>query len=120
MCMRKLRERMATSDTQLDFFQQSLYDKEGKVAGATIHVDGTRATVIMNARSEFMATTMFNTLYLLLKTLDALRKPWAEVDPTPNADVVASFQHINGLKYLRACLDKVIAREAVNLPGTSL
>jgi cytochrome P450 len=91
-----------------DFFQSLLYDKSGGSRDLPFKEMVQEATVMLNAGSNPMATTMVNTLYLLIKNPSTMTKLRAEVDPVLGSDVIASFKQIEGLKYLRACIDEAM------------
>lgn len=64
-------------------------------------------SIMMNAGSDTTGTALTNVLYWLLKTPVCLEKLRAELDAVLDPDeIVAAYDQIRHLPYLRACLDE--------------
>lgn len=90
-----------------DFFTAILYDKSGVPNNLEWGEMCAEVSIMMNAGSDTTAIAMNNVMYLLLKNPRCLGKLREEIDATLDEDeVVAPYDKVKHLPYLRACLDE--------------
>lgn len=90
-----------------DFFQAMMHDKNGAPHNLEFGEIAAEVSIMMNAGSTTTAIAMTNTLYLLLANPKCLAKLREELDETlDEEDVVAPYEKVKYLPYLRACLDE--------------
>ncbi|KAI6818551.1 cytochrome protein [Hortaea werneckii] len=90
-----------------DFFQAMMHDKNGAPHNLEFGEIAAEVSIMMNAGSTTTAIAMTNTLYLLLANRKCLAKLQEELDETlDEEDVVAPYEKVKYLPYLRACLDE--------------
>ncbi|KAF2808886.1 cytochrome P450 [Mytilinidion resinicola] len=90
-----------------DFFQALMEDKNGHPNNLEWGEIVAEVSIMMNAGSDTTAIAMNNVMYWLLKTPAALAKLRAEIDSVLDEDeVVAPYDKVRHLPYLRACLDE--------------
>jgi cytochrome P450 len=90
-----------------DFFQCLMEDKNGSANGMEWGEIVAEVSIMMNAGSDTTAIAMNNVMYNLLKNPACLEKLRHEVDSVLEADeVVAPYEKVRHLPYLRACLDE--------------
>ncbi|RDW77871.1 cytochrome P450 monooxygenase [Coleophoma crateriformis] len=90
-----------------DFFQVLMEDKTGKPNNLEWGEIVAEVNVMMNAGSVTTAIAMANVLHQLLKHPQMLEKLRSEVDAVLDDDeVVAPYEKVKNLPYLRACLDE--------------
>ncbi|KAJ9611875.1 hypothetical protein H2204_015117 [Knufia peltigerae] len=90
-----------------DFFQVLMEDKNGKANNLEWGEINAEVNIMMNAGSTTTAIALANVLYHLLKHPQVLAKLRLEVDAVLEPDeVVAPYNKVKNLPYLRACLDE--------------
>lgn len=90
-----------------DFFSAMMADKAGKPHNLEWGEIVAEVSIMMNAGSDTTAISLNNAMHLLLKNPEKMKKLGAEVDEAlDETDVVAPYDKIRNLPYLRACLDE--------------
>jgi len=90
-----------------DFFQALMEDKNGNPNNLEWGEIVAEVNIMINAGSVTTSIAMTNVLYQLLKNPESLRKLREEVDAVLDPDeVVAPYDKVKHLPYLRACLDE--------------
>lgn len=90
-----------------DFFQALMEDKNGAPHNLEWGEIVAEVAIMMNAGSDTTAIAMNNVMFWLLKHPASLARLRAEVDAALDAaDVVAPYDKVKYLPYLRACLDE--------------
>lgn len=104
--MKRLR-RWRAGERPNDFFQALLEDKSGRAHNLELGEMVAEVSIMMNAGSDTTAIAMNNVVYHLLRNRTCLEQARAEVDAVLDADeVVAPYDKVRYLPYLRACLDE--------------
>jgi cytochrome P450 len=132
MCIYQVRNRLSRSNEKdleghKDFIHSLLVGSDGKQRNLPFWEVVQEATVFLSAGSDTTASAMTNTLYLLIKHPDVLKKlqeelaavmspAEAEEKPDSLSRAVAPYGTVSTLKYLRACLDEGLR----HLPPTSI
>ncbi|KAI0423053.1 cytochrome P450 [Xylaria grammica] len=92
-----------------DFFQCLMEDKEGRPHGLEWGEIVAEVSIMMNAGSDTTAIAMNNAMYWLLRNPDCMAKLRNEIDAVLDDDeVVAPYDKVKHLPYLRACLDEAL------------
>ncbi|KAN0099555.1 putative cytochrome P450 monooxygenase [Hyaloscypha variabilis] len=90
-----------------DFFQALMEDKNGTPNNLEWGEIVAEVSIMMNAGSVTTAIAMANVMYQLLKNPRTLEKLRNEIDSVLDPDeVVAPYDKVKHLPYLRACLDE--------------
>ncbi|KIX04787.1 uncharacterized protein Z518_05658 [Rhinocladiella mackenziei CBS 650.93] len=90
-----------------DFFTAIMQDKTGIPNNLEWGEIVAEVSIMMNAGSDTTAIAMNNALFLLLKNPPCLEKLREELDTVLDEDeVVAPYDKVRHLPYLRACLDE--------------
>ncbi|KAI9661862.1 MAG: hypothetical protein M1821_009101 [Bathelium mastoideum] len=90
-----------------DFFQALMHDKSGLSNNLEWGEIVAEINIMMNAGSVTTAIAITNVIYQILKHPSVLEKLRAELDAVLSPDeVVAPYDKIKHLPYLRACLDE--------------
>lgn len=90
-----------------DFFSVLMEDKSGNPNNLEWGEIVAEISIMMNAGSDTTGIALSNILFLLLKNPDCLAKLRAELDSVLDKDdVVAPYDKVRHLPYLRACLDE--------------
>ncbi|KAJ5762285.1 uncharacterized protein N7511_005667 [Penicillium nucicola] len=90
-----------------DFFQALMEDKNGSPNNLEWGEVVAECNIMMNAGSVTTAIAITNVLYQLLRNPDTLAKLREELDAILDEDeIVADYDKIKHLPYLRACLDE--------------
>lgn len=90
-----------------DFFQSLMEDKNGDPHGLEWGEIVAEVSIMMNAGSDTTAIAMNNVMYWLLKNPRCMSKVRKEIDSVLDVDeVVAPYDKVKHLPYLRACLDE--------------
>ena len=90
-----------------DFFAALMEDKNGTPNMLDWGEIVAEISIMLNAGSDTTAIAMNNVLFLLLKNPACLAKLHAEIDAVLDEDdVVAPYDKVRHLPYLRACLDE--------------
>ncbi|KAL9616755.1 MAG: hypothetical protein Q9160_008412 [Pyrenula sp. 1 TL-2023] len=90
-----------------DFFQALMEDKNGKPNNLEWGEIVAEISIMMNAGSDTTAIAMNNVMFWLLKHPACLAKLREEVDSVLDPDeIVAPYDKVKHLPYLRACLDE--------------
>ncbi|KAI5920647.1 cytochrome P450 [Camillea tinctor] len=90
-----------------DFFQALMADKNGSPNNLEWGEIVAEINIMMNAGSVTTAIALANVLYQLLKNPDMLRRLQEELDTALEPDeVVAPYEKVKHLPFLRACLDE--------------
>jgi cytochrome P450 len=112
MVIYHMRRRMekGTPEDHRDFFDHVLVDRRGGVIDLDFDEMLKEANVLFAAGSDTSATAMTNVLYLLIKNPRVMAKLREELDPIldSNSFPVPTFTQVQGMKYLRACLDEAM------------
>ncbi|RFU30266.1 hypothetical protein B7463_g6060, partial [Scytalidium lignicola] len=100
-------ERYRKGERLDDFFQVLMEDKKGKLNNLEWGEIVAEISIMLNAGSASTAIAINNTMYLLLKNPASLKKLQVEVDNALDEDdVVAPYDKVRHLPYLRACIDE--------------
>jgi cytochrome P450 len=100
-------ERYRAGEKLDDFFQALMEDKNGDPHNLEWGEIVAEINIMMNAGSVTTAIALANVLYQLIRHPEILKKLRAEVDSVLEEDeVVASYDKVKHLPYLRACLDE--------------
>lgn len=92
-----------------DFFTSLMEDKSGNMNNMEWGEVVAEVSIMMNAGSDTTAIAMSNAMYLLLKNPHCLAKLREELDTVLDPeDVVAPYDKVRHLPYLRACLDEAL------------
>ncbi|KAI0432726.1 cytochrome P450 [Xylaria sp. FL1042] len=92
-----------------DFFQCLMEDKEGRPHGLEWGEIVAEVSIMMNAGSDTTAIAMNNAMFWLLRHPECLAKLRMELDTVLDYDeVVAPYDKVKHLPYLRACLDEAL------------
>lgn len=92
-----------------DFFQVLMEDKNGKPNGMEWGEIVAEISIMMNAGSDTTAIAMNNAMFHLLRNPASLAKLREEVDAVlDDNDIVAPYDKVRHLPYLRACLDEAL------------
>jgi cytochrome P450 len=90
-----------------DFFQALMEDKNGKPNNLEWGEINAEVNIMMNAGSTTTAIAMANVLYHVLKHPPVLERVRKEIDSVLDVDeVIAPYDKVKNLPYLRACLDE--------------
>ncbi|QKX62808.1 uncharacterized protein TRUGW13939_09973 [Talaromyces rugulosus] len=90
-----------------DFFTSLMEDKSGNMNMMEFGEIMAEVSIMMNAGSDTTALAMNNAMFLMLKNPRCLAKLREELDSVLDPeDVVAPYDKIRYLPYLRACLDE--------------
>ncbi|KAJ4259548.1 hypothetical protein NW762_007477 [Fusarium torreyae] len=92
-----------------DFFQALMQDKNGQQNEIEWGEVVAEVSIMMNAGSDTTAIAMNNALYHLIKHPEVLKKLQKELDDALEEDeVVAPFDKVKHLPYLRAVIDETL------------
>ncbi|KAH8690309.1 cytochrome P450 [Talaromyces proteolyticus] len=92
-----------------DFFACLMEDKSGNMNNMEFGEIVAEVSIMMNAGSDTTALAMTNAMFLLLRNPKCLAKLREELDTVLDSeDVVAPYDKIRYLPYLRACLDEAL------------
>jgi cytochrome P450 len=90
-----------------DFFSALMEDKNGNPNNLEWGEIVAEISIMMNAGSDTTAIAMNNAMYFLLKNPEVVRKLREEIDAVLSpSEVVAPYEAVKHLPYLRACLDE--------------
>ena len=90
-----------------DFFQALMEDRNGKPNNLEWGEIVAEINIMMNAGSVTTAIALANVMHQLLKHPEALRRLQEEIDAVLDDDeIVAPYDKVKHLPYLRACLDE--------------
>jgi cytochrome P450 len=90
-----------------DFFQTLMEDKSGRPNNLEWGEIVAEVSIMMNAGSDTTAISMNNVMFWLLKNPGSLSRVREEVDAVLDEDeVVAPYDKVRHLPFLRACLDE--------------
>lgn len=90
-----------------DFFQALMEDRNGKPNNLEWGEIVAEINIMMNAGSVTTAIALANVMHQLLKHPETLRRLQEEIDAVLDADeIVAPYDKVKHLPYLRACLDE--------------
>lgn len=90
-----------------DFFQALMEDKRGQPNNLEWGEIDAEVNIMLNAGSTTTAIALANVLYHLLKTPMVLSRLRAELDRALDPDdIIAPYDRVKTLPYLRACLDE--------------
>ncbi|KAH0021032.1 cytochrome protein, partial [Aureobasidium melanogenum] len=90
-----------------DFFEAMMHDKNGVANNLEFGEIAAEVSIMMNAGSTTTAIAMTNVMYMLLKNPACMQKLRDEVDDVLDGDeVIAPYEKVKYLPYLRACLDE--------------
>ncbi|KAH8163430.1 hypothetical protein CIB48_g4838 [Xylaria polymorpha] len=92
-----------------DFFQCLMEDKEGRPQGLEWGEIVAEVSIMMNAGSDTTAIAMNNAMYWLLRHPECMARLRRELDAVlENDEVIAPYDKVKHLPYLRACLDEAL------------
>lgn len=92
-----------------DFFSALMEDKSGTPNNLEWGEIVAEVSIMMNAGSDTTAIAINNAMYWLLKNPECLHKLRVEIDNALDEDeVVAPYDKIKYLPYLRACIDEAL------------
>ena len=92
-----------------DFFEALMCDKKGIPHNLEWGEIVAEVSIMMNAGSDTTAIAMNNAMYFLLKNPKCLAKLREELDSVLDpSEVVAPYDKVKHLPYLRACLDEAL------------
>lgn len=90
-----------------DFFQALMEDKAGRPNNLELGEIDAEMNIMLNAGSTTTAIAVTNVMFHLLKHPEVLAKLRHEIDRAMDPDeVIASYENVKNLPYLRACLDE--------------
>ncbi|KAL2824649.1 cytochrome P450 [Aspergillus cavernicola] len=91
-----------------DFFSALMTDKAGNAHGLEWGEVVAEINIMMNAGSVTTAIAITNVMYQLLKNPQCFTKLRNEIDSVfdSDAEIIASYDKVKHLPYLRACLDE--------------
>ena len=90
-----------------DFFQALMHDKNGTPHNLDLGEILAEISIMMNAGSTTTAIALANVMYQLLKNPECMARLREELDTVLDEDdVVAPYEKVKYLPYLRACLDE--------------
>lgn len=90
-----------------DFFQSLMEDRNGEPHNLELGELAAECSIMLNAGSDTTALALANVMLHLLRNPEALRKLRDEIDGVLSPDeVVASYDKVKYLPYLRAVLDE--------------
>lgn len=90
-----------------DFFQALMHDKNGVPHNLDFGEILAEISIMMNAGSTTTAIAMANVMYQLLVNPECMRRLKEELDSVLDEDdIVAPYEKVKYLPYLRACLDE--------------
>ena len=90
-----------------DFFQALMHDKSGQAHNLEWGEILAEVSIMMNAGSTTTAIAMANVMYQLLRNPQCMQKLREEIDGVLDEDdVIAPYEKVKYLPYLRACLDE--------------
>ncbi|KAK4888609.1 hypothetical protein LTR27_012504 [Elasticomyces elasticus] len=90
-----------------DFFEALMHDKNGSPHMLEWGEILAEVSIMMNAGSTTTAIAMTNIMYLLLKNPQCMQRLREEIDEALDDDeVIAPYEKVKYLPYLRACLDE--------------
>ncbi|KAF2233598.1 putative cytochrome P450 [Viridothelium virens] len=100
-------ERYQAGEKLDDFFQALMEDKDGAPHNLPWGETVAEINIMMNAGSVTTAIAIANVMYQLLKNREIMKKLREEIDGAMDPeDVVASYDKVRHLPYLKACLDE--------------
>ncbi|KAI9146737.1 NADPH--cytochrome P450 reductase [Paramyrothecium foliicola] len=100
-------ERYRAGEKLDDFFQALMEDKNGKLQDLEWGEIVAEVNIMMNAGSVTTAIAITNVIYQLLRNPETLEKVRREVDDALEPDeIIAPYDKVKHLPYLRACLDE--------------
>ncbi|KAK5215855.1 hypothetical protein LTR96_011319 [Exophiala xenobiotica] len=101
-----------------DLMQRLLVDRKGSSMNLEYDELVAEAAVLMVAGSDTSGTGLINTLIYLVQNPACMAKARAEVDAAVPADaVVVRYPDVEGLPYLRACIDESLRLRPPNAYG---
>jgi cytochrome P450 len=110
MCVYMVQRRLAryaAGEKLEDFYTYILEDRKGQPNMYPMGELVAECSIMMNAGSDTTGTALTNVMYWLLKNPSCFTKLREELDAVLEADeVVAAYDKIKHLPYLRACLDE--------------
>ena len=89
-----------------DFFSALMINKNGKPNQLEWGELFAEVSVMVNAGSDTTAIAISNTMHLLLQNPGCLKKLQEEVDNALDDEIVAPYETVKYLPYLRACIDE--------------
>lgn len=89
-----------------DIFSKFLKDNKGADLDLAAGDILAECSVLMNAGTETTTAAFTNTVYLIYKHADVLKKLREEVDAVCGTEEVASYETLSQLPYLRACIEE--------------
>lgn len=90
-----------------DFFQALMHDRNGVAHNLELGEIMAEVAIMLNAGSTTTAIAMSNVMYNLLKNPICMQKLRQEIDDALDDDeMVAPYETVKHLPYLRACLDE--------------
>lgn len=90
-----------------DFFEALMHDKNGTPHNLDFGEILAEISIMMNAGSTTTAIAMANVMYQLLINPDCMKRLREELDTVLDEDdVIAPYEKVKYLPYLRACLDE--------------
>jgi cytochrome P450 len=96
-----------------DFFSAMLYDRKQQPYNLEFGELYAEVNVILNAGSDSTGIAMTNTIWSLIKNPRALQVLREELDAVlSDEDIVAPYEKVRYLPYLRACLDESMRMNA--------
>ncbi|TVY66653.1 Benzoate 4-monooxygenase [Fusarium oxysporum f. sp. cubense] len=92
-----------------DIFQALMEDRDGNPRDLEWGEIVAEVAILMNAGSDTTGIAMCNAMYWLLKNPECLARLRQEVDAVLDSDeIVAPYDKVKHLPYLRACLDETL------------
>ncbi|KAF2152237.1 cytochrome P450 monooxygenase [Myriangium duriaei CBS 260.36] len=89
-----------------DFFTSLMEDKTGNPNDLPWGEIVAEISIMMNAGSDTTAIAINGCLYNLMRNPDCLAKLRSELDEALHGEVIAPYEKVKRLPYLRACLDE--------------
>jgi cytochrome P450 len=100
-------QRYSNGEKLDDFFTSLMEDKSGRPQSLEWGEIVAEVSIMMNAGSTTTAIAMANVMYQLLRNRQCMERLREEIDAVLQPDeVVAPYEKVRNLPYLRACLDE--------------
>ncbi|KAJ9613291.1 hypothetical protein H2200_003233 [Cladophialophora chaetospira] len=100
-------KRLNANDTEADdIFSKLLVDNKGAALGLKLGEILAECSVMMNAGTDTTTAALTNTIFLLYKHPDVLARLREELDEATGTSLIAPYETLSKLPYLRACVEE--------------
>jgi cytochrome P450 len=100
------KKRLRDTDAEDDIFSKLLTNSKGEHVGLSAGEILAECSVMMNAGTDTTTAALTNTIFLLYKHPKILAKLREELDVATGTCEVPSYDTLNSLPYLRACIEE--------------